>query len=174
MRLWNYASGTPTDAQITLKFSELNGGFLLPAEADPVHPADIDRLFISLVEPDYAPGGTTPFATSAAGWAELSEISCQGHKPMLELGDVMVPPHGLAGIRVAAPDSQGDTHRHGQPADLCDICLVSAISGIGVASAPPTVAAPAASTRLTQTFALTVLAVAAPALSFRSRAPPIA
>lgn len=96
VRLWNYASGTPTDAQITLKFSELDGGFLLPAEADPVHPADIDRLFISLVAPAYAAGDPTPFATSAAGWAELSGISCQGHKPMLELGDVMVPPHGLA------------------------------------------------------------------------------
>lgn len=96
VRLWNYASGSPTDAQITLKFSELDGGFLLPAEADPVHPADIDRLFISLVAPGYAPGSATPFATSAAGWAELFDISCQGQKPMLELGDVMVPPHGLA------------------------------------------------------------------------------
>jgi uncharacterized protein (TIGR02217 family) len=96
VRLWNYASGTSTNAQITLKFSELSGGFLLPAEADPVYPADIDRLFISLVAPGYAAGDATPFATSAEGWAELTDINCQGHKPMLSVGDVMVPPHGLS------------------------------------------------------------------------------
>lgn len=96
VRLWNYASGTPTNAQVTLKFSEMSGGFLLPGEADPVYPADIDRLFISLVAPGYAPGDATPFATSATGWVELTGIDCQGHKPMLAVGDVMVPPHGLS------------------------------------------------------------------------------
>ena len=35
VRLWNYATGTPTNAAITLDFSALSGGFLLPAEADP-------------------------------------------------------------------------------------------------------------------------------------------
>ena len=53
VRLWNYASGTPSDAQITLKFSALNGGFTLPGEADPVYAGDIDRMFISLVPPNY-------------------------------------------------------------------------------------------------------------------------
>lgn len=96
VRLWNYAEGTATDAQVTLKFSELSGGFLLPAEADPVHPADIDRLFISLVAPGYGAGNAAPFAASVEGWVELTGVSCQGHKPMLTLGDVMVPPHGLA------------------------------------------------------------------------------
>lgn len=96
VRLWNYASGTATNAQITLKFSELSGGFLLPAEADPVYPADIDRLFISLVAPGYAGGDTTPFASSVEGWVELTGINCQGHKPMLTVGDVMLPPHGLS------------------------------------------------------------------------------
>jgi hypothetical protein len=55
VRLWNYASGTPTDAQVTLPFSALSGGFLLPGEADPVYPTDIDRMFISLVAPGYSP-----------------------------------------------------------------------------------------------------------------------
>ena len=36
VRLWNYASGSPTDATITLDFNTLNGGYLLPSEADPV------------------------------------------------------------------------------------------------------------------------------------------
>ena len=96
VRLWNYASGLPTDAVVTLPFSALNGGFLLPAEADPVYPADIDRMFISLVAPGYSPSSTTAFASAVTGWAELTGIRCSGHKPMLTIGDVMVPPHGIS------------------------------------------------------------------------------
>lgn len=96
VRLWNYATGTPQDAQISLPFSALAGGFLHPAEADPVHPTAIDRLFISLVPPGFMPGSTAPLASAAEGWVELTGISCTGHRAMLELGDVMVPPHGLA------------------------------------------------------------------------------
>lgn len=96
VRLWNYADGSPTDALIRLPFSDLAGGFLLPSEADPVHPADIDRMFISLVPPGYAPGSDAAYANAVEGWAELSDIHCEGHRPMLEIGDVMVPPHGLA------------------------------------------------------------------------------
>ncbi|WP_421850407.1 phage tail protein [Novosphingobium sp.] len=96
VRLWNYALGTPTDAVVTLPFSELAGGYLLPGEADPVHPSDIDRMFISLVAPDYSATATTPFSPAVTGWAELSAIRCGGQKPMLTIGDVMVPPHGLS------------------------------------------------------------------------------
>lgn len=96
LRLWNYAAGTPTDAVITLPFSALAGGFILPGEADPVYPSDIDRMFISLVAPGYAATSTTPFASAITGWAELSAMRCSGHKPMLTIGDVMVPPHGLS------------------------------------------------------------------------------
>lgn len=96
VRLWNYATGTSEDALVTLPFSALDGGFLLPGEADPVHPSDIDRMFVSLVAPGYAPGSTAPFASEIHGWAELSEIRCEGHAPMLAIGDVMVPPHGLS------------------------------------------------------------------------------
>ena len=96
VRLWNYAQGSAADAQITLDFSNLKGGFLLPAEADPVHPRDIDRLFISLVAPGYVAASTAVLAAPAEGWAELSAIRCEGHRAMLEIGDVMVPPHGLA------------------------------------------------------------------------------
>ena len=108
VRLWNYATGTPTDAQVSLPFSALNGGFLLPGEADPVHPGDIDRLFISLVAPGYAAGDSSAFAAEMAGWAELSDIRCQGHKPMLTLGDVMMPPHGL-GIATGYDDGYNQT-----------------------------------------------------------------
>lgn len=96
VRLWNYAEGTPTDAVVTLPFSALAGGFMLPGEADPVYPSDIDRVFISLVAPGYSATATTPFPAAVTGWAELSAMRCSGHKPMLTIGDVMVPPHGIS------------------------------------------------------------------------------
>lgn len=105
VRLWNYArSGTPTDARIELPFQTLAGGFLLPGEADPIHPGDIDRMFISLVPPTYAPGSSEALASAAEGWAELTEIRCDGERAMLEIGDVLVPPHGL-GCATAYDDS---------------------------------------------------------------------
>ena len=35
VRLWNYASGSAEDAEVVLDFADLDGGFLLPGEADP-------------------------------------------------------------------------------------------------------------------------------------------
>ncbi len=96
VRLWNYAAGSATDAQITLDFSALVGGYVLPGEADPVHPGQIDRMFISLVAPGYGAASTAPLAAPAEGWAELTQIRCEGRGALLEIGDVMVPPHGLA------------------------------------------------------------------------------
>jgi uncharacterized protein (TIGR02217 family) len=94
VRLWNYATGTPTDAQITLSFSNLNGGFLLPTESDPVFAGDIDRMFISLVPPGYT-GTATPFVSAQNGSVELSQIRCDGEGVMLDTGDAMVPEHNL-------------------------------------------------------------------------------
>ena len=94
VRLWNYASGTPTDAQIKIKFSDLNGGFLLPSEADPVFAGDIDQMFISLVPPGYT-NAATSFAAPQNAWVELSQIRCDGAGVMLDTGDVMVPEHAL-------------------------------------------------------------------------------
>ena len=108
VRLWNYATGTATDARITLPFSALTGGFVLPAEADPVHPADIDRMFVSLVAPGFEPSSTEAFPAPQAGWVELSDIRCDGHRPMLTIGDVMVPPHGL-GIATGYDDAYNQT-----------------------------------------------------------------
>ena len=92
VRLWNYASGSPTDARITLRFSELQSGYALPGEA--IHPADIDRMFISLVPQGYVEGSTAAFPARVDGWAEVSDIACEGERAMLEIGDVMIPAHG--------------------------------------------------------------------------------
>lgn len=104
VRLWNYATGTPTDARIALPFSSIEGGFVLPGEADPVHASDIDRMFISLVAPGYDAGSTEAFATAQTGWVELSDMACDGHRAMLTIGDVMVPPHRL-GIATGYDDA---------------------------------------------------------------------
>lgn len=96
VRLWNYAVGTPTDAVITLKFSELDGGYILPAEADRVYPKSIDRMFISMVAPGYAYLDETALTPPVEAWVEMTDITCTGHRMMLEIGDVVVPPNGLA------------------------------------------------------------------------------
>jgi uncharacterized protein (TIGR02217 family) len=92
VRLWNYAQGTPTDARITLPFSALESGFGLPGE--PIHTADIDRMFISLVAPGHIPGSTAPLAARFNGSVIITEINADGGRAMLEVGDVLLPPHG--------------------------------------------------------------------------------
>jgi uncharacterized protein (TIGR02217 family) len=94
VRLWNYAVGTPQDAQIIIDFSDLSGGFLLPQEGDRVFAGDIDRMFISLVPPGYT-GQSGNLAAPAQAWVELSQIRCDGAGVMLGTGDVMIPEHGL-------------------------------------------------------------------------------
>jgi uncharacterized protein (TIGR02217 family) len=95
VRLWNYASGTNNNALITLNFDALSGGFLLPAEGDPVFAGDIDRMFISLVPPSYT-GAGAPFIAPIEGWVTLTEMACTGRSSTLEIGDVIVPAHGLS------------------------------------------------------------------------------
>lgn len=107
VRLWNYASGTPTDADISLEFSSLDGGFLLPGEADPVHPDDIDRLFISIIPPGYDGVGTR-YPTPKIGWVEMSAIKADGGGVVLEIGDIMVPENGLS-MATAYDDSFNQT-----------------------------------------------------------------
>jgi uncharacterized protein (TIGR02217 family) len=95
VRLWNYATGTPDDSAITLDLGAIDGGFLLPGEADPVWAGDVDRLFVSLVPPGYTGrDGALPAAREA--WVELSGICCDGPGSVLAIGDVLVPPHGAA------------------------------------------------------------------------------
>ena len=94
VRLWNYAAGSPDDAEIALDFDALAGGFLLPSEADPVWAGDIDRLFISLVPPGYD-GSGAPLAEPLAGQVRLSGIRCDGSGSVLAVGDGFIPPHRL-------------------------------------------------------------------------------
>ncbi|MGL4542150.1 MAG: non-contractile tail sheath protein, partial [Polymorphobacter sp.] len=94
VRLWNYATGTPEDARIALDFDALAGGFLHPAEADPVWAGAIDRLFISLVPPAYD-GLDAPLAAGVDAVVLISEIRCGGEGSTLAIGDTFVPPHSL-------------------------------------------------------------------------------
>lgn len=103
VRLWNYAQGTPTNARITLDFDALDGGFMLPSEAVRVDPRAIDRMFISLVAPEYN-GTTALLADPAEGWVEMRGITCTGAGSTLAVGDVCIPPHSV-GIANGYDDS---------------------------------------------------------------------
>ena len=92
VRLWNYATGSPTDAEVVLPFSDLESGYGLPGE--PVHPSDIDRIFISLAPQGYVEGSTTRLPSRVDGWAELSALSCEGERASIEIGDVILPANG--------------------------------------------------------------------------------
>ncbi len=95
IRLWNYANGSATDATITLDFDDLSGGYLLPAEADPVHPKDIDRIFFSLVPPAYIEGSQELIGASISARLEISELSCDGSGSVVAVGDAWAPEHGF-------------------------------------------------------------------------------
>ena len=94
VRLWNYAAGAPDDATVSLDFARLEGGFLLPEEADPVWAGDIDRMFVSLVPPGFD-AGTAALAAPIEGWVELTAMVCDGPGAVLAIGDVVVPEHSL-------------------------------------------------------------------------------
>jgi uncharacterized protein (TIGR02217 family) len=100
VRLWNYAQGTPLAAQITLDFDALEGGFVLPEDADPVWAGAIDRLFISLPPQDYAAHSTTPLdASTMSAHVALRAIKVDGARAVLRCGDACLPEHdiGMAG-----------------------------------------------------------------------------
>ena len=103
VRLWNYATGSPEDARIAIDFARVDGGFLLPGEADPVWAGNVDRMFVSLVPPDYS-GADALLAAPVEGWAELTEIACEGPGAVLSIGDAVLPEHGV-GIASGYDDS---------------------------------------------------------------------
>ncbi|WCT77660.1 DUF2460 domain-containing protein [Novosphingobium humi] len=108
VRLWNFAIGSGEDAQITLNFSEIYGGWTRDSGMDPLYPGDIDRMFISLVPNGYVAGSATPLSVGADAWVEMTDIRCTGQKAMLPIGNVFVPPHGLA-MATAYDDSFNQT-----------------------------------------------------------------
>jgi len=106
VRMWNYATGTPTDALVSLDFSALREGWL--ADGDAVHPADIDRMFISFVPILYDPASTDLLPARENGWVELSDIVTDGARAMLVIGDAIVPEHGI-GTATAYDDNHNLT-----------------------------------------------------------------
>lgn len=96
VRLWNYAQGAPDDAEVTIDFATVAGGFVLPDEGDPVWAGDVDRMFVSLVPPGYVAGDATPLAGAVEAWVELTGIACDGSGSVLAIGDVVVPEHRLS------------------------------------------------------------------------------
>ena len=103
VRLWNYAVGAPEDAGVAIDFARLDGGFMLPQEADPVWAGDVDRMFVSMVPPGYT-GVDAPLVAAAEGWVELTDVACEGPGSVLAIGDAVVPPHG-AGLAGGYDDS---------------------------------------------------------------------
>jgi uncharacterized protein (TIGR02217 family) len=95
VRLWNYAIGTPEDSVVTLDFDAMVGGYLLPDEGVPVFAGDVDRMFVSLVAPDYDETAE-PLVAPVEGWVEMSRIRCEGSGSVLAIGDAVVPEHGLS------------------------------------------------------------------------------
>jgi uncharacterized protein (TIGR02217 family) len=95
VRLWNYAQGTPTSADVTLDFDTLDGGFALPADAERVDPRAIDRMFISIVPPSYVQGSTTILAAPAQATVTVTNIKCDGRSSVLGINDAVAPEHGL-------------------------------------------------------------------------------
>ena len=93
VRLWNYAEGTAEDAQVTLDFGALAEGFAAGGAA--VFAGDVDRMFVSLVAPDYD-GTAESLGAPQEGWVELNGIACDGSGSVLAIGDAFVPPHGAA------------------------------------------------------------------------------
>jgi uncharacterized protein (TIGR02217 family) len=94
VRLWNYATGTPDDAVVSIDFATVVGGFTLPDEAEPVWAGDVDRMFVSLVAPGYD-AGDAMLDAPAEGWVELSAIRCAGPGSVIGIGDAVLPEHGL-------------------------------------------------------------------------------
>ncbi|WP_100260222.1 DUF2460 domain-containing protein [Qipengyuania seohaensis] len=91
VRLWNYATGTPQDARIELRFSDLQAGWSLPGEI--VWPKDIDLMFISLAPIGYVQGSSQPLAEKIAGSVSISELMAEGERAVIEIGDIIAPPH---------------------------------------------------------------------------------
>ena len=103
VRLWNYATGTPEEAEVVLDFAALAGGFRFPEDRDPVWAGDVDRMFLSLVAPDYD-SHPRVLDQPQEGWVELTGIACDGPGAVIGVGAAVLPEQGL-GIASGYDDS---------------------------------------------------------------------
>ncbi|WP_394663268.1 TIGR02217 family protein [uncultured Sphingomonas sp.] len=103
VRLWNYATGTPEDAEIVLDFAALAGGFRFPENRDPVWAGDVDRMFVSLVAPGYDAGARF-LDQPQEGWVEMTDIACDGPGAVIDIGAAVLPEQGF-GIASGYDDS---------------------------------------------------------------------
>ena len=103
VRLWNYAVGSGSDAVVTLDFDALDGGFLLPGEADWVVPSAIERMFVSMTPIDYVQASSAIRAARVPGQVTLSEITCEGGGSTIAVGDAVAPENGF-GMATAYDD----------------------------------------------------------------------
>lgn len=94
VRLWNYATGTPEDAEVVIDFATLAGGFKFPEDRDPVWAGDVDRMFVSLVAPDYDAGARL-LDQPWEGWVELTGITCDGPGAVIGVGAAVLPEQGF-------------------------------------------------------------------------------
>ncbi|MBV7255201.1 DUF2460 domain-containing protein [Pacificimonas sp. WHA3] len=92
VRLWNYASGSVTDAQIVLDFDDMRSGF--EPGGDKVFAGDIDRMFISLT-PEGFDGSDAPLTVPEEATVWLEGIRCEGSGSKIRIGDACIPPHKL-------------------------------------------------------------------------------
>lgn len=94
VRMWNYATGTPNNAQIEINFTEVRAGLDFD---DEIWAGDVDRIFISLTVPGY--DGTSGMLPSpVAGGVTVSEIQCLGPSEavIIKAGKTTQPVHGLS------------------------------------------------------------------------------
>lgn len=108
IRLWNYADGAPDNALITLPFSNLLDGWEIGSGSEAIDPTDIDRMFISITPPGYNSASSALLSQRVNGWIELSQINCDGDRPLLPIGDVLTPIHNLQ-MATAFDDSYNQT-----------------------------------------------------------------
>jgi uncharacterized protein (TIGR02217 family) len=120
VRLWNYAEGSAEDSMVSLDFAELGGGW---EGGEPVFAGDVDRMFISLVPPDFS-RTEEPLAAPAEGWAELIALRCEGSGSVLSIGETLVPEHRL---RIA---TGYDDLYHLTPARVLRNCLQLGYRGL--------------------------------------------
>jgi uncharacterized protein (TIGR02217 family) len=93
VRLWDHASGSPTNAAVSLDFDELEGW--TSAGLVPVWPKDVERIFFSLVPPGYEGGSGEAFAAAMHARLEISALDCTRSGSVIAAGDAWAPEHGF-------------------------------------------------------------------------------